>query len=132
MMAIPNPTSRELEALAGPALRTFFNIQSVWEISNDAAMTLLGLTSRSTFFKWKKTPDKARLSKDTVERLSYVFGIYKAINILLPEPAAADAWLKKPNDAAVFGGQSALSRMLSGQVADLYVVRQYLDAERGW
>ena len=27
--------------------------------------------------------------------------------------------------------RSALERMLSGQVADLYVVRQYLDAERG-
>jgi len=30
-----------------------------------------------------------------------------------------------------FGGRCALARMLSGQVADLYVVRQYLDAQRG-
>jgi hypothetical protein len=27
--------------------------------------------------------------------------------------------------------RSALERMLSGQVADLFVVRQYLDAQRG-
>jgi hypothetical protein len=39
--------------------------------------------------------------------------------------------VRKPNTAPPFGGRSALERMLSGQVADLYVVRQYLDAERG-
>ena len=51
--------------------------------------------------------------------------------ILLPDPHAADQWVRKPNDAPQFGGRSALERMLSGQVADLYVVREYLDAERG-
>ena len=44
---------------------------------------------------------------------------------------AADAWLRRPNDAPLFGGRSALDRMLSGQVSDLFLVRQYLDAERG-
>jgi len=44
---------------------------------------------------------------------------------------AADEWIRQPNNAPLFGGRSALERMLSGQVADLYVVRQYLDSERG-
>jgi hypothetical protein len=39
--------------------------------------------------------------------------------------------LRRPNSAAPFGGRSALERMLSGNVADLYEVRRYLDAERG-
>ena len=43
----------------------------------------------------------------------------------------ADAWLRKPNDAPLFGGRTALDRMLAGQVSDLFVVRQYLDAQRG-
>jgi hypothetical protein len=71
------------------------------------------------------------LPRDTLERLSYIFGIYKALQILLPRSDAADAWVKKANTAPIFGGRSALERMLSGQVADLYVVRQYLDAQRG-
>ena len=50
---------------------------------------------------------------------------------VFPEPTQADAWLHKPNAAPLFGGHSALERMLSGNVADLYVVRQYLDAQRG-
>ena len=55
----------------------------------------------------------------------------KTLQILFPDPAQADAWLHKPNTRSLFGGHSALERMLSGNVADLYVVRQYLDAQRG-
>ena len=72
-----------------------------------------------------------RLKRDTLERLSYLLGIYKALQILLPAAAAADAWVKKPNSAPLFGGRSALDRMLGGNVADLVAVRQYLDARRG-
>lgn len=42
-----------------------------------------------------------------------------------------DAWIRKPSDAPLFGGRSALDRMLSGQVADLFVVRRHIDARRG-
>ena len=94
-------------------------------------MRLLGEPARSTFFKWKKSPNAANLSKDMLERISYILGIYKALQVLLPKAESADAWIKKPNAAPTFGGQSALDRMLSGNVADLYAVRQYLDAQRG-
>ena len=30
-----------------------------------------------------------------------------------------------------FAGKSALDRMVSGNVSDLYVVRQYIDGQRG-
>jgi len=39
--------------------------------------------------------------------------------------------VREPNTAPLFGGRSALDRMMGGQVADLYVVRHYLDAQRG-
>ena len=93
---------------------------------------MLGLTSRSTFFKWKSDPESARLSRDVLERLSYIFGIYKDLQILLPKSESADARVHRPNVAVLFQGKPALDRMLSGNVADLYVVRQYLDAQRGW
>ena len=118
------------KALSAPALRTFFRIAELWGLSVDEQMTLLGVTSRSTFFKWKRVQDVI-LPKDTLERISYILGIYKVLQILLPDERAADAWIRKPNAAPLFGGQSALSRMLSGHVSDLYVVRQYLDAQRG-
>ena len=119
---------------AGAALRTFFNIARDWGIDETQAMTLLGFDekNRSTYFKWKKDPETARLNRDKLERLSYIFGIYKDLQVLLPESDAADGWIHRPNDSSLFGGKPALERMLSGHVADLYVVRRYLDAERGW
>lgn len=118
------------KSLSGPALRTFFRIAKLWSLSVDEQMTLLGLSARSTFFKWKKNPDVV-LPRDTLERISYIVGIYRALQILLPDERAADEWLKRPNTAPLFGGRSALDRLMGGQVADLYLVRQYLDAECG-
>ena len=128
LQAPPKPSSRELSA-AG--LRAFFNIARDWGLSTDEQMVLLGAPGRSTFFKWKAAPETADLKRDTLERLSYLLGIYKALQILLPAATAADAWVKKPNSAPLFGGKSALDRMLGGNVADLVAVRQYLDARRG-
>jgi hypothetical protein len=128
IQAQPKPSNRDLSA-AG--LRAFFNIARDWELSTDEQMVLLGAPGRSTFFKWKSAPEAADLKRDTLERLSYLLGIYKALQILLPAATAADAWVKKPNSAPLFGGRSALDRMLGGNVADLIAVRQYLDARRG-
>lgn len=124
----PTPGRRELSA-AG--LRAFFNIARDWGLNTDEQMVLLGAPGRSTFFKWKSAPESADLRRDTLERLSCILGIYKALQILLPDAAAADAWVKKPNNAPGFGGKRALDRMLGGNVADLVAVRQYLDARRG-
>lgn len=132
MTGTHNQPAMDEAQIARGALRTFFNIARDWDLDTDQAMRLLGLTSRSTYFKWKKDPASARLSPDTLERLSYIFGIYKDLQILLPKPESADSWIHRPNKAALFGGQSALARMLAGRVADLYAVRQYLDAQRGW
>jgi hypothetical protein len=117
--------------MSAAGLRAFFNIARDWGLAIDDQIVLLGSPGRSTFFKWKAAPNSARLSRDTLERLSLLLGIYKALQILLPEPATADAWIKRPNSAPPFGGASALARMLAGNVSDLVAVRQYLDAMRG-
>lgn len=114
--------------LTGPALRTFFRIADAWGLKEPEQMRLLGLGSRSTFQSWKRGA-VASIPKDALERISYVMGIYAGLQILLPK--TADEWLRKPNKAPLFGGQSALDRLMSGNVADLYVVRQYVDSQRG-
>ncbi|MEO5598860.1 MAG: antitoxin Xre-like helix-turn-helix domain-containing protein [Novosphingobium sp.] len=114
--------------LTGPALRTFFRIADAWGLKEQEQMRLLGLESRSTFQSWKRGAIAA-LPKDALERISYVMGIYKGLHILVPK--TADEWVRKPNKARPFAGNSALDRMMSGNVADLYVVRQYVDGQRG-
>ncbi len=117
-------------AAAAAALRSFFNIARAWGLSNEEQQRLLGC-GRTSFYDWKAGRIRTGLDGATLERLSHLFGIYAALQILLPVSERADAWIKRPNSAALFGGRSALERMLGGQVADLFVVRQYLDAQRG-
>jgi hypothetical protein len=117
--------------LAAAGLRAFAGIAEAWGLSVDEQLRLLGQPPRSTYFAWRKAPDKASLPRDTLERLSNLLGIYKSLQILLPDAAAADAWVRQPNTAPGFGGQSALARMLAGNVSDLNFVRRYLDGVRG-
>ena len=72
-----------------------------------------------------------RRRRDLLERISYVFGIHKALLILFGSQPRAAAWLRKPNKAQPFNGRSAHDRLFGGSVTDLAAVREYLDAARG-
>ena len=119
------------EQMAAAGLRAFSRMAVAWGLSVDEQLALLGQPPRSTYFAWRKHPDKAVLPRDTLERLSNLLGIYKSLQILLPDAAAADAWVRQPNRAAPFGGGTALARLLAGNVSDLNLVRRYLDGVRG-
>ena len=69
--------------LGRAALSSFFNITRSWGLSAQQERILLGSPPRSTFFNWKKR-QQARLSRDTLERISYILGIYQALHTLLP------------------------------------------------
>src|SRR3954467_2824034 len=97
----------DFTAAGGAGLRAFANIAEAWGLSVAEQLTLLGIGSRSTFFKWRRERDP-RLSQDTLERLWRLRGIYKSLQILLPDPRAADAWVRKPNTVDPFGQPSAL------------------------
>jgi hypothetical protein len=88
---------------------------------------LLGGVSIEMVSAWRAEPASARLTRDTLERISYLLGIQKALRSIIPDRESADAWVRKSNSAAIFGGATALDRMLAGNVGDLYVVRKYLD-----
>jgi len=128
---IKQATNTDPKRMASAALQAFFNVANQWGLKNDEQINLLGTPPDSTFYKWKADKTTNKLSRDTLERISYLIGIYKALNILLPSTRAADEWVRKPNDAPLFNGQSALDRMLGGSLIDLADVRRYLDTQRG-
>ena len=109
------------------AKKAFFRIAELWGLQDKQAAILLGSPSRQTVYNWKKGEGGA-LPKDTMERISCILGIYKALQILF-SPEQADSWPSKPNES--FDGRSALDQMLVGNVSDLYEVRRYLDHVRG-
>ncbi|HYS48190.1 MAG TPA: antitoxin Xre/MbcA/ParS toxin-binding domain-containing protein [Xanthobacteraceae bacterium] len=116
------PAARQQLAMAG-----FFGIMDRWRVSNVVARRILGFPPERTFFEWKRGK-AGRVPDDTLRRIGYVAGIWKALEILYSDPSAAEDWVNRPND--FFGGQSPLERMAAGDVTDLAAVRAYVDAAR--
>jgi uncharacterized protein (DUF2384 family) len=108
-------------------LEFFFKLAEIWDLSADQQIKLLGSPGRSTYFRWRK--DGGDASADTLERISHLGSIYKALGILLDSTEAAVRWIRRPN--RYFEGASALDVMLTGNLSDIIRVRQYVDAQRG-
>jgi hypothetical protein len=119
--------SDEQQAEAG--LTAFFSIAAEWGLDTEQQRVLLGDPGRSTFFKWKKCKS-GHLSRDTLDRISYLLGIYKALHILFSDQTSGE-WLRNPNLDPIFNGQSPLDYLLTGSLVALADVRRYLDTARG-
>jgi hypothetical protein len=121
--------SRETrERLSEPALKAFFRIMAHWKVRDEDARVLLGGVSNGPFYEMKRNPDRV-LEADRLARISYLVGIFKALNILHSE-ALADEWVHLPNQNPVFGGEPPLAYMRRGGLPALQTVRRLLDARR--
>ena len=119
----------ERERLSPAAIRTFFNVMGRWSVRDEDARLLLGGVSNGAFYEMKKKPERV-LEADRLQRISFLIGIFKALNILHSEQLA-DRWVQLPNSNRNFGGQTPLAYMMKGGLPALQTVRQLLDARRG-
>ncbi len=119
----------ERERLSPSALRAFFNIVSRWGIRDEDAMRLLGGVASSSYYAQKKAPNRT-VDSDTLLRISYLIGIFKALNILYAEDLA-NRWVRLSNKNPIFRGETPLDYMMRGGIPALQVVRRLLDARRG-
>jgi hypothetical protein len=120
---------RERARLSASALKAFFSTMTAWRIRDEDAMALLGGMAGSTYYALKKSPRKV-LDEDTMLRISYLIGIFKALNILHSENLA-DRWMTLGNRNPIFAGATPLQYMLRGGIPAMQVVRRLLDARRG-
>lgn len=119
----------ERERLSASALNGFFKLAAAWQLRDEDARELLGGLSASSFYDWKKNPERV-LDADRITRISYLLGIYKALHILYGDKLA-DEWVHLPNTNIIFGGRTPLALMLGGGMLAMQTVRQLLDARRG-
>jgi hypothetical protein len=125
---------RERERLGGPGLRSFAAIAERWQLSEAQRLSVLGFPGRSTYHQWLakgRSGNKVLLPVDTLLRISAVLGIHKDLRILFGREEDERAWLTKPHDAPLFGGQPPLALVVNGTQDGLMLVRRYLDAWRG-
>ena len=127
--AIDLTSKPERERLSASAVRAFFNIAARWAIRDEHARLLLGGVSSSVYYEMKKDPDRV-LDADRLTRISYLIGIFKALNILYSRKLA-DAWIQLPNSNRIFAGTTPLAFMIDGGLPAMQTVRRLLDARRG-
>jgi hypothetical protein len=124
----PDFTSKaERERLSGPALKAFFNIMEHWQIRDEDARELLGGVSNGPYYQMKKKQQGRILSADELFRISYLIGIFKALNTLHGQPLA-DRWIRLPNSNRIFNGLAPLEYMKKGGQVAMEVVRELLEA----
>lgn len=127
--ALPDLAAREeRERLSAPALKAFFNIMARWKVRDEDARALIGGVTNGPFYEMKREPDRL-LDTDRLTRVSYLVGIFKALNILHSQPLA-DQWVHLPNSNRIFAGRTPLDYMMRGGIPAMQTVRRLLDARR--
>jgi hypothetical protein len=118
------------ERLSPSALKAFFNMMERWNVRDEDARALLGGVTNGPYYEMKRQPAERVLDADKLLRISYLVGIFKALNILHGR-ALADEWMQLPNTNRIFGGSTPLAYMLKGGVTAMQTVRRLLDSRRG-
>src|SRR4051812_1472194 len=95
------------ERLSPAAVKGFFAIARNWKLRDEDARGLLGGVSNGSFYQLKRRP-KRTLDQDKLTRISFLVGIFKALNILYSRKLA-DTWVQLPNSNVMFGGQTPLA-----------------------
>jgi hypothetical protein len=118
-----------LRRLSPAGIKAFFRIVDAWELRDEDARQLLGGVSNGAFYNLKRNGSSS-LDQDRLMRISFLTGIFKALNILY-SGKLADRWVQLPNSNPVFAGETPLKYMVKGGLPALMRVRQLLDARRG-
>lgn len=105
------------KGLVPVGLRAFFRIVEAWGLREDEGLSLLG---------FDHVPTESEIGIDPLKRISHILGIYRALHTLLPNPRAADGWVKKPNENPLFGGKAAIEYMLANGLGGIESVRKLL------
>lgn len=119
-------TSTDLDPMVNVGLRAFFNIAHLWKLTLEQEATLLGLPNQEILTSQRDEAYLSQIGPQTIMRISYVLGIYKQLNTLLPTPVNADSWLSEPNSEALFNGNSALDYLLKDPDKHLTLLLAYL------
>ena len=110
------------------ALKAFFNLTKEWELNSDQQVNLLGLPLEQSLINYKNDKEIS-LSKEKLERISYLLGIYKCLHTVFTNKKQANTWIHHSNRDTLFQGKSALDFMTKGGRQNLKKVRTYLESQ---
>ncbi|TIL14107.1 antitoxin Xre/MbcA/ParS toxin-binding domain-containing protein [Stenotrophomonas maltophilia] len=117
--------------LAQQALRIFTEIANAWSLTDKEQCAILDGDVGSVYGEGALDTTTVRLP-ETLERVGHLVGMYRALHIIFSSKEQADSWIRRPNEALLFGGAPALGLLCSGRASDLALVRQYLESQASY
>lgn len=100
-------------------------IAAAWSVTDDEKLTLLALEATCELEALREVPFSA-VPPETLERGALVLDMFIQLNAILPQAEHADSWVRRPNSASIFGGDTALATMLGGGLGTMRAIRGYL------
>ncbi len=117
----------EQERLSPSAITLFIKMANIWSLTDAQALGVIGVATSATLHEWAVENEGRTLAQDTLMRISYLIGIFKALNICHGQDLA-DSWILLPNQNPIFAGRSPLEFMVQSGQPGLATVRRLLDA----
>ncbi|GGW82201.1 antitoxin Xre-like helix-turn-helix domain-containing protein [Alteromonas halophila] len=114
---------------ASQSLHVAVNVLGKWKATREQMATILGISPASIARAKKK--ELVSLSRDQLERVSYVLNIHAALRTVFDNPENVYGFVHKKNHNPFFNGATPFELMLKGSVANLYEVFKRVDALRG-
>jgi hypothetical protein len=122
---LSDPDERKKLSRAG--IRGYVAIAKKWSLTDAQALGLLGASSSSTLIEWQAKNEGQTLDEDTLMRISYTIGIFKALQYVWGKNLA-DRWITLRNRGTPFSGDSPLDYMVREGQPGMQYVRRLLDA----
>ena len=130
--SLNDPDTRERYTNA--AVKAIVRIARQWGLTEAQQLALLGESiSRPKLSEWKREERSKRpLSRDQMERVSYLLGIYEGLErVFRNAPHEVERWMRRPRQEPPFDGVSPLDVMLARGIEGLAAVRRYVDGATG-
>ncbi len=86
-------------------------MEGIWELSDNEAAEILGVTA-DEIRVWRAQPDADSITDERLERVSYVLGIHRALDTLVPDRAAHPGFVRR--GAPALDGESPIDVMRQG------------------
>lgn len=105
------------------------NILQKWGCSIDEKQAILDLTA-SNYQCFQKNNDRAKLSNDQLERISYVANIHQSLRIVFSNPENVYGFMRMNSSNPFFNGRSPISLIFNCSLSTLHEVFKRIDAMR--
>ncbi|NLS14191.1 DUF2384 domain-containing protein [Vibrio sp. SM6] len=104
------------------ALQTALRILDKWRCNDTEKNILLGINCDC---------QDLEISEPTLERISYILGIHKALRQIFTSDETVYGWIRKPNSHPALANGSAMDYMLLGNASSISTVAKLIKGYSG-